>query len=44
MNQPYIDEFVHSALPILRGKFKTFKSWLQPHSGANVVDVMLRFS
>jgi hypothetical protein len=43
MNQPYIDEFVRSALPLLRGKFKTFGSELHVHTGANVVDVTLKF-
>jgi outer membrane protein assembly factor BamA len=43
MNQPYIDEFVRSALPILRGKFRTFSSELHVHPGENVVDVTLKF-
>lgn len=43
MNQPYVDEFMHAAMPVLRGKFKTFKSLLQPHAGANVMDVALVF-
>jgi outer membrane protein assembly factor BamA len=43
MNQPYIDEFVRSALPILRGKFRTFGSELHVHKDANVVDVTLKF-
>jgi outer membrane protein assembly factor BamA len=43
MNEPYVDEFVRSALPILRGKFKTFSSELHVRTGANVVDVTLKF-
>lgn len=43
MNQPYIDEFVRYALPILRGNFRTFGSELHVHAGANVVDVTLKF-
>lgn len=43
MDQPYADEFVRSALPILRGKIRTSASELQVHAGANVVDVTLRF-
>ena len=43
MNQPYVDEFVRSALPILRGKFRTSGSELHLHSGENVVDVTLKF-
>jgi outer membrane protein assembly factor BamA len=43
MNQPYIDEFVRSALPILRGKFRTFSSELHVRQGAKVVDVTLKF-
>jgi len=43
MNQPYIDEFVHSALPALRGKFRTCNRELHFHKDANVVDVTLTF-
>ncbi len=43
MNQPYTDEFVRSALPILRGKFKTYGSELHVRPGGNVVDVALKF-
>jgi outer membrane protein insertion porin family len=43
MNQPYIDEFVHSAMPLLRGKYKKFGSEMHVHKDANVVDVTLKF-
>jgi hypothetical protein len=43
MNQPYVDEFVRSALPLVRGKFRTFSSGMNIHKGANVVDVTLKF-
>jgi outer membrane protein assembly factor BamA len=43
MNQLYIDEFVHSAMNLLRGKFRTFSSGMNIHKGANVVDVTLKF-
>jgi len=43
MNQPYVDEFVCSALPLVRGKFRTFSSGMNIHKGANVVDVTLKF-
>ena len=43
MNQPYIDEFVRSVLPLLKGKFRTFGSELHVRTGANVVDVTLKF-
>ncbi|HUE04333.1 MAG TPA: POTRA domain-containing protein [Bryobacteraceae bacterium] len=43
MNQPYIDEFITSAMPILRGKFRSFKSEMEVHPGEQVVDVTLKF-
>ena len=43
MNQPYIDDFVRSAMPLVRGKFRTFSSQLNIHQGAHVVDVTLKF-
>jgi outer membrane protein assembly factor BamA len=43
MNQPYIDDFVRSAQPILRGKFRTFSSDLHVRAGTHVVDVTLKF-
>ena len=43
MNQLYIDEFVRSAWPILKGKYKTFGSELHIRPGTNVVDVTLKF-
>jgi outer membrane protein insertion porin family len=43
MNQPYIDEFVRSASPLLRGKFRTVNSAMNIHKGANVVDVTIKF-
>jgi len=43
MNQPYINEFVRSSLPILRSKFRTFNSELQFHRDTHVVDVTLKF-
>jgi len=43
MNQPYIDEFVRSAWPILKGKYRGFGSELHIHPGANVADVTLKF-
>jgi outer membrane protein insertion porin family len=43
MNQPYIDEFITSAMPILRGKFRSFKSEMEFHPGEQVVDVTLKF-
>jgi outer membrane protein insertion porin family len=43
MNQPYIDEFVHSAAPILRGKFRTFRSEMNVREHARIVDVTLKF-
>jgi hypothetical protein len=43
MNQPYIDEFVRSASPLLRGKFRTVNSAMNVHKGANVVDVTIKF-
>ncbi|MGC9949946.1 MAG: POTRA domain-containing protein [Bryobacteraceae bacterium] len=43
MNQPYINEFVRSAQPVLRGKFKSFSSELHVHKDANIVDVTLKF-
>lgn len=43
MDQPYADDFVRSALPILRGKVRTSSSELHVHAGANVVDVTLKF-
>src|ERR1035441_1788105 len=36
MNQPYVDEFVRSALPIFGGKFRTSGSELHVHSSENV--------
>lgn len=43
MNQPYVNEFVRSAMPLLRGRFRTFGSELHVRPGANVVDVTLKF-
>lgn len=43
MNQPYIDEFVHAALPILRGKVRTSTSEMHIRPGTHVVDVTLKF-
>ena len=43
MNQPYIDEFVRSVQPLLKSKFRTFGSELHVRTGANVVDMTLKF-
>jgi outer membrane protein assembly factor BamA len=43
MNQPYIDDFVRSAMSLLRGKFRTFSSDLHVRTGTHVVDVTLKF-
>ncbi|MGA3040572.1 MAG: POTRA domain-containing protein [Bryobacteraceae bacterium] len=43
MNQPYVEEFVRSALPVLRGRSKTLGSEMHVHQGENVVDVTIKF-
>jgi outer membrane protein assembly factor BamA len=43
MNTLYLDGFVRSAMPILRGKFRTSSSELHVHQDANLVDVTLKF-
>jgi outer membrane protein insertion porin family len=43
MNQLYIDDFVRSAWPILKGKYRTFGSELHIRPGTNVADVTLKF-
>jgi outer membrane protein insertion porin family len=43
MNKYYIDDFVRSVSPSLRGKFKTSSSELNVHKDAKVVDVTLKF-
>jgi outer membrane protein assembly factor BamA len=43
MDQPYADQFIRSALPILRGKVKTSTSEMHARNDAHVVDVTLKF-
>lgn len=43
MNQLYVNEFVHVASPILRGKFRMFGPEMHVGTDANVVDVTLKF-
>ena len=43
MNQPYVHDFLESALPLLRGEVKSFGSALRIRPGTNIVDVTLKF-
>ena len=43
MNQLYANEFIRSAMPVLRGRFKSVTQQLQVRQGTKVVDVTFKF-
>ena len=43
MNQPYIEEYLRSVMPELRGKIRSSSTEMHVHKGANVIDVTLKF-